>query len=58
MGTIAIHLGDLLLEPLKARLPRFAYDQAVRNLRVKASALGSAIGDLGALAVALSKPGG
>ena len=57
MGTIAIHLGDLLLEPLKARLPRFAYEQSVRNLRIKASALGSSIGDLGALAVALAKPG-
>ena len=57
MGTIAIHLGDLLLEPLRARLPRFAYTQSVRNLQLKASALGSAIGDLGALAVAIGARG-
>jgi glucokinase len=54
MGTIAIHLGDQLLEPLRAQLPRFAYPQSLANLQIKPSALGTKIGDLGALAIAIS----
>lgn len=53
MGTIAVHLGDILLEPLRARLPQFAWKQSLAHLRIRPSALGTRIGDLGALALAL-----
>lgn len=54
MGTIAIHLGDQLLEPLRARLPHFAWPQAIAQLKIRPSALGTRIGDLGALALAVA----
>lgn len=57
MGTIAIHLGDALLRPLRERLARYAWPQALKNLQVKPSALGTRIGDLGALALAIGSPG-
>jgi glucokinase len=53
MGTIAIHLGDLLLHPLRERLPQFAWKQSRQDVHLAASQLGSRIGDLGALALAL-----
>lgn len=53
MGTMAIHLGDLLLVPLRDRLPRFAWKQSRHEVRLAASQLGPRIGDLGALALAL-----
>lgn len=56
MGTIAIHLGDLLLEPLRARLPRFAWEPTRQQLHLAASQLGPRIGDLGALALATAPP--
>lgn len=54
MGTIAIHLGDLLLVPLRERLACYAWPQALRHLTIRPSALGTRIGDLGALAVAIA----
>jgi glucokinase len=53
MGTIAIHAGDFLLEPLRAALPRFAWGPSVESCRILPSALGTRIGDLSAVAVAL-----
>ena len=54
MGTIAIHAGDLLLEPLRAALPRFAWKHSLDACRIVPSALGDRIGDLSALALAVS----
>lgn len=53
MGTIAIHLGERLLRPLRDRLPRYAWEHALHVLRIAPSALGAQIGELGALALAL-----
>ena len=53
MGTIAIHLGDRLLDPLRARLPRFAWPHSLEGLVIRPSALGTDIGELGSLALAI-----
>ena len=53
MGTIAIHLGETLLQPLRERLPRYAWAPSRQGVQVAASQLGPRIGDLGALALAL-----
>jgi glucokinase len=53
MGTIAIHAGDLLLAPLKKTLPRYAWKPGIDACRILPSALGTRIGDLSALAVAI-----
>ena len=53
MGTIAIHAGELLLAPLKKALPRYAWKPGIEACRILPSALGTRIGDLSALAVAI-----
>jgi glucokinase len=53
MGTIAIHAGDLLLNPLRERLPKYAWRYGRDACRIVPSALGPRIGDLSALAVAI-----
>lgn len=53
LGTVAIHLGDILLKPLRERLPRYAWRLAIERLAIRPSALGPQIGELGALALAL-----
>ncbi len=53
LGTIAVHAGDLLLPPLRAALPRYAWAPAIAACRIAPSALGARIGDLAALAVGL-----
>jgi glucokinase len=53
MGTIAIHAGELLLAPLQKALPRYAWKPGVEACRILPSALGTRIGDLSALAVAI-----
>lgn len=52
LGTIAIHAGDLLLNPLRERLTRYAWAPSVAVCRILPSSLGERIGDLSALAVA------
>ena len=54
MGTIAIHAGDLLLAPLHKALPRYAWKPGLEACRIVPSSLGTRIGDLSALAVAIS----
>ena len=54
MGTIAIHAGELLLSPLREALPRYAWKPGVEACRIVPSELGPGIGDLSALAVAIS----
>jgi len=60
LGTIAIHAGPLLLEPLKKQLPRFAWKENIHACRIEASAIGDRISELSGLALAkqaLSKLG-
>ncbi len=52
LGTIAIHSGALLLDPLKKQLPRFAWKENIRACRIEASQLGDQISELSALALA------
>ncbi len=52
LGTIAIHAGDLVLEPLARKLPKYTWPPPRQACQVVASSLGAAIGDLAALAVA------
>jgi glucokinase len=56
LGTIAIHMQDLIWPKLDGLVRQFAWKQACRHLVVRPTQLGSTIGDLGALALAL--PGG
>jgi glucokinase len=53
LGTIAIHSQNLLLDPLKKQLPRFAWKEPIAACRIEASALGDSISELSALALAL-----
>ncbi len=55
LGTIAIHSGPLLLDPLKKQLPRFAWKENVHACRIEASALGDQISELSGLALAKQK---
>lgn len=52
LGTIAIHAGPLLLEPLKKQLPRFAWKPNIEVCRIEASAIGDSISELSGLALA------
>lgn len=52
LGTIAVHSGPLLLEPLKKQLPHFAWKENVRACRIEASSLGEEISELSGLALA------
>jgi predicted NBD/HSP70 family sugar kinase len=52
LGTIAIHSGPLLLDPLKKHLPRFAWKENIHACRIEPSALGDQISELSGLALA------
>jgi glucokinase len=54
LGTIAIHAGAMLLNPLRERVCTYAWKPSVRACRIEPSTLGTRIGDLSALAVALT----
>lgn len=53
LGTIAIHSGPLLLDPVNKLLPQFAWKENIRACRIEASALGDHISELSALAMAI-----
>ena len=53
LGTIGIHLGDRLIQPLHKRLPSYCWNMGREACRIVPSALGPKIGDLSALAVAI-----
>ena len=53
LGTIAVHAGDFLLEPVRRHIDRFAWPRARAACRIVPSVLGPRIGDLGAAAIAL-----
>ncbi len=52
LGTIAIHSGPLLLDPLRKLLPHFAWKENIQACRVEASSLGDHISELSGLALA------
>lgn len=54
LGTIGVHAADLLLEPIRQKLPKYAWPYGRQVCRVVPSSLGTRIGDLSALAVALA----
>ena len=53
LGTIAIHTGDLLMDPLLDKLNRHTWAYARQACTIAPSALGGKIGDLSALALAM-----
>ena len=54
LGTIAVHEGEFVLEPLRRKLPRYVWPEPLRACRIVPSSLGDNIGNLAALAVAVS----
>lgn len=54
LGTIAIHAGDLILEPVRERLKKYAWPYVWESCLIVPSALEGRIGDLSALAVAVT----
>lgn len=55
LGTIAIHSGDLLLNPLKKQLPNFAWKENINACKIEVSSLGDQISELSGLALAKLK---
>lgn len=55
LGTIGIHAADLILDPVRAKLPKYAWRYGREACRLEPSSLGSRIGDLSALAVAVAE---
>ena len=53
LGTIAIHAGDLFMDPWLKLLPKFAWSAPLKTCRIAVSSLGASIGDYSALAVAM-----
>jgi glucokinase len=54
LGTIAMAAGDLFLDPVKKYLPRFCWDEPMRNCELKVTALGRSIGEYSGFCVALN----
>lgn len=52
LGTMAIHEGDFLMEPLREKLSRYAWKWPLEACTVAPSSLGARASDLSALAVA------
>lgn len=52
LGTIAVHSGPLLLEPLRTLLPRFAWRENIQACRIEPTILGDSISELSGLALA------
>jgi len=52
LGTIAIHSGRALLDPLKKQLSHFAWRENIQSCRIEASSLGDQISELSGLALA------
>ena len=54
LGTIAIHERDLVMPALQAKLPKYAWRWPLEACRIVPSSLEGRIGDLSALAVAIT----
>lgn len=53
LGTIAAYNKQLVMDPLNKALPRYAWSVPLEHCRIEPTELGSDLGKLGALAVAL-----
>jgi len=53
LGTSAFYAGDFLLAPVRRYLPRFAWAQMLQPCRLEVTALGSKIGEMAGISVAL-----
>jgi glucokinase len=54
IGSLAVRLGDMLLEPAREEMTREALPGAVRVCRVVPAALGNRLGDVAALCAAIA----
>ncbi len=54
LGTIAIHTGDFVMGPIRDKLPKYTWEWPLKVCKVVPSSLGGKIGDLAALAVAVT----
>ncbi len=54
LGTMAIHAGDFIMKPVLDKLPKYVWEWPLKACKVEPSTLGPQIGDLSALAVALT----
>lgn len=52
LGTVAIHAGDFFMEPLREKLKKYTWPQALNACRIEPSVLTN-IGELSALAIAV-----
>ena len=53
LGTVALYSGDLLLEPVRRYLPRFAWKQMREPCQIRVTGVGANLGELSGPAVAL-----
>lgn len=53
LGTIAAHNKELVMHPLNTALPRYAWEAPLKHCRIEPTTLGSNLGKLGALALAI-----
>lgn len=53
LGTIAFHCGDLMMDPIRRYLPRFAWKEMREPCRLEITALGEKIGEMAGISVAL-----
>ena len=51
LGTIAVAAGDLLLDPIRERVQQFAMNRPAEAAKIEPAQLGSALGDLAAVAL-------
>jgi len=54
MGTIAVHAGERLMGPLRERVKKYAWEMNRNACAIAPSTLGEQVGNLGALAVAIT----
>lgn len=53
LGTLAMYSGDLLLDPVRHYVPRFAWKKMLDHCQIKVTALGKSIGELAGISVGL-----
>jgi glucokinase len=58
IGSLAVHLGELILEPAREEMRREALPGAVAACRVVPAGLGQRLGDVAALCAAIAAAGG
>ena len=54
LGTIAIHTGDFVMGPIRDKLPKYTWEWPLKVCKIAPRSLGGKIGDLAALAVAVT----